>query len=431
MVSSIKDHRAEPRCIRASSKKCATVFAPCDAARKTYSKIIRFRIIAFCYSIGSAADKGCKFTLMCAAIALFAAACGTRGVTPSEPGQGALVSVSTQVAAVLPIAHANNAAAVVAREGGVEFYSFSGLRQGKTHADTSLMAFVCKPPLATCARIPDVPAPNALVSEGRVAAVAVTVRGTIYIFGGYTIAPDGTEISTPDVFAFDPASKTYGRRADMPVPVDDAAAFAYQDRYIYLVSGWHDDGNVSLVQVYDTIDDRWSRASDYPGAPVFGHAGGAVGGSFVIADGVAVLGEVDGRRQFGETDQVWLGEIDAGDPLIITWTQLPPHPGGPLYRMAAAGDAEHNRIVFYGGADNPYNYNGIGYDSVRAKASDMLFAFDLSAKAWLVIGPSGKPSMDHRALMVADGAYWTLGGFDADANVLSALTRITVTQQEE
>ncbi len=36
---------------RTSSKKCGTVFASCDAARKNYSKIIRFRINAFFYRL--------------------------------------------------------------------------------------------------------------------------------------------------------------------------------------------------------------------------------------------------------------------------------------------------------------------------------------------------------------------------------------------
>ena len=38
----------------------------------------------------------------------------------------------------------------------------------------------------------------------------------------------------------------------MPVPVDDSVALSYKERYIYLISGWHNDGNVNLVQVYDT-----------------------------------------------------------------------------------------------------------------------------------------------------------------------------------
>jgi len=319
----------------------------------------------------------------------------------------------------LPIAHANNGVAAVPNGDAAAFYSFNGLRTGKTHEDVSNAAFVCYYPWGGCREINNPP-----VENGRLASVAVFLHDRIFLFGGYTVAEDGTEVSTPEVYAFNPETEEYQRRADMPTPVDDAVAFAYANRYIYLVSGWHDDGNVSAVQVFDTWEDKWFTATDYPGAPIFGHAGGAAGNKFVVADGVAVVGEKDGRRQFGAVDEVWLGEIDADDPAKITWRKLPPHPGGALYRMAAIGDEAKNEIVFYGGGDNPYNYNGIGYDGEPAKASDVLFAFDLEREEWIVHGRTGRPSMDHRGLMVWDGAYWTLGGMNGDGEVVGDLVRI-------
>ena len=63
------------------------------------------------------------------------------------------------------------------------------------------------------------------------------------------------------VHAFDPLGGEFKERASMPVPVDDAIAVVYQDRYIYLISGWHDFGNVNLVQQYDVIADSWSQAT--------------------------------------------------------------------------------------------------------------------------------------------------------------------------
>ena len=183
---------------------------------------------------------------------------------------------------------------------------------------------------------------------------------------------------------------------------------------------------MAITQIFDTWEDEWLEPAIYPGAPVFGHAGGAVGNKFVIADGVAVVGEVDGRRQSGAVNEAWLGEIDPANPTEIAWKKLPPHPGGPLYRMAAIGDPDNNRIVFYGGADNPYNYNGVGYDGVPAEASDLLFAFDLETEAWIELGRTGHPSMDHRGLMIADGDYWTVGGMDANREVTGDLVRISI-----
>ena len=51
------------------------------------------------------------------------------------------------------------------------------------------------------------------------------------------------------------------------MPVEDAVLLVYLDRYIYLVSGWHDLGNVNLVQVLDTANGTWQQATPWPGAP--------------------------------------------------------------------------------------------------------------------------------------------------------------------
>ena len=322
----------------------------------------------------------------------------------------------------LPAPHANNAVAVAPEENGALFYSFNGLEAGKTHEDVSKRAFKCVMPEGGCEEIAGAP-----VEAGRLASVAVFLYDRIFLFGGYTVAEDGSEKSTPEVFAFNPETDEFQRRADMPVPVDDMVAFHYGNRYIYLISGWHDEGNVSLVQVFDTWEDTWFRATDYPGAPVFGHAGGNVDDKFVIADGVAVVGhDENGRRQFGAVNEVWRGDIDKDNPAIISWSQLPPHPGGPLYRMGASGDAENNRVVFFGGADNPYNYNGIGYDGEPANASDLVFAYDFDEDAWVELGRADKAVMDLRGLMAWDGAWWTLGGMDDDRKVIGDLMRIDI-----
>jgi len=321
--------------------------------------------------------------------------------------------------AALPEPVTNNAVAFMKdKDGRGTLYSFLGLGSGKTFEDITTRAFACVEASLECRRIGDVP-----VEKGRLASTAVALNDRIYLFGGYTVAEDGEEISTPEVFAFDPAGETYERRADMPTPVDDAVAFTYAGRYIYLVSGWHNDGNISLVQVFDAWEDKWFRATDYPGAPVFGHAGAASGGRFVIADGVALIGMKDGRRQFGAVDEVWLGDIDENDPAIIQWTKLPAHDGKPLYRMGAYGDAANNRIIFAGGSDNPYNYNGVGYDGVLSKPSGKVFAYDLGEDAWVHLGDA-PPSMDHRGLVAGDEALYLIGGMGTEQQVLDTITRI-------
>jgi N-acetylneuraminic acid mutarotase len=292
------------------------------------------------------------------------------------------------------------------------------LGPGKTHADVVRSAFACAERTLVCRRLPEVPLP-----EGRLASVAATVRGKIYIFGGYTVAADGAERSTPEVLRFDPATETYTRVADIPTPVDDTTAIVLFDRYVYLVSGWHDVANVALVQVYDADDDRWFRATDFPGAPVFGHAGGGGASSLVIAGGVRLDVGADGKRTFRASDEVWRGDVaDRAAPHVVSWRRIKPPPSGPFYRMAASHGAG-DRVVFAGGADNPYNYNGIGYDGVPARPSNRVTAYALARDAWLELAAM-PASMDHRGLLVGERGFFVLGGLGENGEVLDRVLRL-------
>lgn len=299
----------------------------------------------------------------------------------------------------------NNAVARLRQNGDTYLYSFNGLRAGKTPADVTATAWEYDTSRDRWRRLPDVPG-----EWGRLASVAVGLGNRVLIFGGYTVGADGSEVSTPEVYAFDPDDDGYRTLAPMPTPVDDAVAVAYRDRYVYLISGWHDTGNVRLVQVYDAEEDRWFRASDYPGAPVFGHAGGIVGNVMVIAGGVKVVAKRGADRRFAISGEAFLGEIDASDPARINWRPLPAHEGPLLYRAAAAGVAERNLVVFAGGSANPYNYNGVGYDGEPSDPVRTVLAFDLKAGVWLALGERRRATMDHRGLLVVADRLCTLGG---------------------
>lgn len=350
--------------------------------------------------------------LMGMAMALALGACQSERVDPP---------VSMAAEFELPIPISNNAVALVEGPDGPTLYSFNGLKSGKSWQDTSNAAFACVISIKACEEITSVP-----VNEGRLASAAATVAGKIYLFGGYTVAENGDELSTPEVFAFDPQTNEYQRLADMPTPVDDMVLLPYQGRYLYLVSGWHDEGNVTLVQLYDTQSDSWTMATEFPGKPVFGHAGGLAGNSMIITDGVAVAGLVDGKRKFAAAPFAWRGDINPDDPAEISWRAVDTHPGPPLYRMAAMGDESRRQVIFAGGGDNPYNYDGIGYDKVPAKPSNRIFAYDLATDAWEEHGQLVIPTMDHRALVKSGDAYYIMGGMDADQAVTARVMKFRI-----
>jgi N-acetylneuraminic acid mutarotase len=330
----------------------------------------------------------------------------------AAPDEDAVALVQSAGLAPLPAAVSNNAVASVKRGRRQYVVSFNGLGEGKTYADTLASTYVYDSRSRSWFEADPVPG-----NVGRLASVAAPADGLVFVFGGYTVDKDGAENSTPWTYAFDPRKRTFAERAPMPVPVDDAVAVTFDDRYIYLISGWHDVGNVNLVQRYDTRKDAWVQATPIPGPAVFGHAGGIVGNTIVYCDGVAVAVHDDRPRDFVAVPDCYLGIIDNEDGRRIDWRSVDYHPGLPRYRMAAAGVAEVNGVLFVGGSENPYNFNGIGYDGQPSEPADDALLFDIDSQSWHVLELEGEPTMDHRGLVPFAGRWLTVGGMAADQRV--------------
>jgi hypothetical protein len=312
----------------------------------------------------------------------------------------------------LPIAVSNNAVATVTTEDRQYVVSFAGLGGGRSHSDTLTVTLLLDSENGAWRQSSSLPG-----DVGRLASVAASVGGLAYVFGGYTVAADGSEMSLPYVHAFDPDLERFTELSAMPVPVDDAVAVTYLDRYIYLISGWHDFGNVNLVQRYDTETDNWIQSTPVPGNAVFGHAGGIVGNRMIYCDGVSIRAFSDRSRDFIASPECFLGIIDKEDSRRIDWRRIPSHPGRPRYRMAAAGIDSSNAVLFIGGSENPYNYDGIGYDGEPSEPAPAALLFDLYLLAWRVLPLDGSPTMDHRGLVPFADRWITVGGMLANQEV--------------
>ena len=323
--------------------------------------------------------------------------------------------------AALPMPVSNNAVTTVIREDRQFVVSFAGLGRGRGHADTLSVTLVLDSAKGRWRESSALPG-----GAGRLAATAASVGGLAYVFGGYTVAADGTEVSTPWVHAFDPETEVFSVLQPMPVPVDDAVSVTYLDRYIYLISGWHDLGNVNLVQRYDTKTDTWDQATPLPGRALFGHAGGIVGNKMVYCDGVMVQPHADRFRDFVASEACFLGLIDEQDGRRIDWRHLDVHPGLPRYRMASAGIPSLNAVLFIGGSENPYNYDGIGYNGEPSEPASDALLFDLSSLSWRVIPLSAPPTMDHRGLVPFGDRWLTVGGMLAGQEVTDQVVGYTV-----
>ena len=337
-----------------------------------------------------------------------------------------MLALLSAPAAELPMSISNNAVAALAVAGAgdtkaVDYYSFMGLTAGKTWRDVSAKAWWLPAEADGWQALP--PVPDAASGRGRLAAVAVAAAGSVWLFGGYSVAADGSETSSAEVYRVNARQQpVYQRSTPMPIAVDDTLALVYQDRYIYLVSGWHDLGNVNLVQVFDSVSQSWSQATPYPGTPVFGHGGAMLGEQLVVCGGVALDYPSTGQRRFRLSEQCWRGSIDSDDHRRIDWHRLPSMPGPARYRAAATADAGRGLVIFAAGSARAYNYNGIGYDGIPAAPLDSVVSYDLAAGQWRCHRALDVASMDHRALLLAaqSGELIRIGGMRAGQQVSAA-----------
>jgi N-acetylneuraminic acid mutarotase len=322
----------------------------------------------------------------------------------------------------LPQPVSNNAVAQVKVNNQYYIVSFSGLADGKSYQDVHNKTYVYdvnQQSWQIKSSVPIAMPVNGLT--GRLASVATAINETAYVFGGYTVAKDHSEVSVPDVYAYHVLTDKYQPLAPMPVPVDDSIALPYKNRYIYLISGWHNDGNVNLVQLYDTKTNQWQQVSPFPGKAVFGHAGGIVDSTLLVCDGVGIDVHIKKRRSYAAESACYRGEINLTNPNKISWFKVQHPTGTSRYRMAAKGLVNHltqsKEIVFIGGSSNPYNYNGTGYNGAPSAPSNEIWRYNIKKAQWH-ISKSDNATMDHRGLLELNGKLITVGGMGENQQVL-------------
>ena len=321
----------------------------------------------------------------------------------------------------LPEPVTNNAVATMPWKDGYLLFSMLGLQEPKTYAAITKKAWLFDSARNRWFRMPDVPG-----AVGRLASTAQAIHGKVYLFGGYTVDKNGKEISLADVDVFTPGKDkaekgTWSKAAPMPVPVDDSVSVLYADRYVILISGWSQTDNVRDVQVFDTKADKWSASTPIPGTPVFGHAGG-IALTRIVYCGGAYRNPKAERPKYIASEACWEGIVKDAAAKAISWKRVADYPGDARYRSAAAGTLDF--IHFVAGTNNPYNYNGVGYNGVASQPSEQAFAWNACARTWEQRPGIPASSMDHRGLAVNPAGLFLIGGTGAGQRVMSQVWKL-------
>ena len=313
----------------------------------------------------------------------------------------------------LPEPVSNNALASVETEGGCMIFSLLGIDSSRDSSGIHNRGFRLREGDDSWISLPVIPGPPRLATN------AVGLRGEPYVLGGYEVQGGGTEVSANTLQRFDLAFGRWVTMAPMPVPVDDVGAATWLDRYIVVVSGWSNTGNVDAVQIYDVESDTWTQATAFPGTPVFGQSMAISGDELVLIDGVR-----SGALGFTLVNQAWRGTLDPDQPGEIAWTDLGEHPGPARYR-AGGVTTNGGAMWFHGGTSEPYNFDGLRYDNSQP-ATPLATTLSYQDEAFSLIEVPEKPNatMDHRALVPCGERVLSVGGMTAGPDVTAEIWSI-------
>lgn len=216
--------------------------------------------------------------------------------------------------------------------------------------------------------------------------------GQIYIIGGF-LNVFGERDPIDAVWAYDPATDRWARRAPLPSPRGAGVAATIDDR-IYLIGGEQrrTPGGppspsgapagyqpVADLTVYDPATDSWERLP-----------------SMRIARDHLVADAIDGRLYAvaGRDRPIYdIPYLEEYDPARGYWLERAPMPTG---RSGGNGATLNGKLYVFGGEGNPNSPLGI-YDEVEA--------YDPTTDTWTRFGPMPVPRHSFGAAVVGNRIY--------------------------
>jgi hypothetical protein len=317
----------------------------------------------------------------------------------------------------MPKAISNNAVTEGFINGNPYVFSFGGIDSSKSHSGITNESYrydVINDSWDTIAPLPS--------STAHIAAAASNVNGIIYIIGGYSVAPNGNEVSSNKVHRYNPITNSYlSDGVNIPIAIDDHVQAIYNDSLIYIATGWSNSTNVNNVQIYDTYNNSWQTGVTVPGYfdRVFGSTG------TIIGDTIYYFGGANLGSNFPVSNRLRKGYIDPSNPRFITWSWSIPSPLVNAYRPACT--SFKNRPIWIGGSSVSYNYDGIAYNgSGGVVPTNKVIEYSNSQINDLTPQNSLIP-MDLRGVAsISDSIKFIVGGMIANQQVSNKTLRLKI-----
>lgn len=145
--------------------------------------------------------------------------------------------------------------------------------------------------------------------RSRVGAVGFAIGSKGYVGGGEFDDAYWGEQVLQDFWEYDPSTNEWYQKANIPIPVTDAATFVIGTQ-AYVCTGENVGGMLSTVYRYDQASDTWTRVADFPGGARYGAVGFSIGNEGYV--GTGFVNQAGGFR----------GDFWRYDPPSNQWSQI-------------------------------------------------------------------------------------------------------------
>lgn len=253
--------------------------------------------------------------------------------------------------ATLPVKVTNNTVCEGFIDNKPYLFSFSGIDSTKKYDGIHLKSFRYNINTKETIQIQNLPD-----NRGKIACAANRIDDIIYISGGYYVYKDGHEISSNKMHRYDIKNNIFLKDATaIPIATDDHVQAIWNNRLIYIITGWSNKKNIPNVQIYNPKEDIWLTGTSTPNTSNYKSFGAS---GTIIGNTIYYFGGATSDKGFSIQNELRIGEINPKKPTEIKWTiQNTKHVG---YRMACAN--VNNEVHWIGGSNETYNFDGIAYN---------------------------------------------------------------------